>query len=75
MSEPSAADRAKGYIRPVRFKYLHSKCGWETRIGSVIAEEWARKPDRAPIVFCVHCRVYAPVDQFTWGGTNEKVGS
>ncbi len=75
MEELTAAERAKGYVRPVRFKYVHGTCGRDTRLGSAIAEMMARQPTYYTTIMCVHCQKYFPAEQFTWYGTKCKVGS
>ena len=71
-------ERAKGFIRPVRRKYIHEKCGVVTGMPLAIAETYARDPHYYGQTFCCGCGGYFPVGQsgeFLWDGTNEKVGS
>ncbi len=73
----SDEDRAKGFVRPVRYTYVHSKCGVETRMGSKIAETYAAVPVFYNSTFCVGCHDYFPVGvsgEFTWDD-GSKVGS
>lgn len=72
----TAEERAKGFVRPVRKTYIHSKCGTATTMGQIIAETYARDPGFYNGTFCCFCRSHFPVGengQFTWedGG---KVG-
>lgn len=71
------AERAKGFIRPVRRTYVHQKCGVATTMGQAIAETYARKPDFYSGTFCVGCGSHFPIGeagQFVWDdGT--KVGT
>lgn len=71
----SEAERAKGFVRPVRDSYVHTKCGTLTRMGRSIAETYARNPKFYGSTFCVGCRLHLPVAEFTWDGTDEIVGS
>jgi hypothetical protein len=72
----SEAERAKGFIRPVRDSYVHTTCGTETRMGRSIAETYARDPTFYSGTFCVHCQSHFPLDQFTWSGDpDQQVGS
>lgn len=96
----SAAERAKGFVRPVRDKYLHigkkiegvdytvitpaiarqirenGGCATHTNMSREIAETFARCPSGFYSgSFCISCRAHFPLDQFTWLGTNETVGS
>lgn len=71
----SDEERAKGFARPVRHKYVHTKCGVVTRMGTRIAETYARDPTFYTGTFCVGCRDHFPLAEFRWDGTNEVVGS
>jgi hypothetical protein len=68
-------ERAKGFVRPVRERYIHKKCGIVTRMGITIAETYARHPSFYSSTYCVGCRGHFPVSEFTWKGTDEIVGS
>lgn len=50
-------------------------CGTETKMGSALAETYAREPSFYGATFCIHCNKHLPVDEFVWSGTNERVGS
>ena len=71
----SEEERAKGFVRPVRAVYTHLTCGTETRMGSAIAETYARDPKFYSGTFCAGCRKHFPLTEFVWKGTNEQVGS
>jgi hypothetical protein len=71
----SAAERAKGFVRPVRLTYVHSICGSETTVSQAIAETYARDPKFYSGTFCVSCGVHRPLDEFVWKDIDEKVGS
>lgn len=82
----SDAERAKGFVRPVRTKYIHTKCGVETVMAQSLAETYARQPDFYSGTFCVSCRGHFPVGEdgeFVWstpaqaplGQSVEKVGT
>lgn len=63
----SDEERAKGFVKPVRYAYVHSICGGETRINNqAIAETYARDPEFYSGTFCVHCRKHFPLADFTW---------
>lgn len=51
----SEAERAKGFVRPVRRTYTHVKCGVATTMGQSIAETYARDPHFYSGTFCVGC--------------------
>jgi len=70
-----ADERAKGFVRPVRRSYIHSKCGVVTTMGQALAETYARDPKFYGGTFCCGCRTHFPVAEFTWDGTTETVGS
>jgi hypothetical protein len=74
----SEAERAKGFVRPVRNAYRHETCGAITTMGQALAETYARDPTFYSGTFCVRCRAHFPVGpegEFTWADTNEKVGT
>jgi len=71
----SDEERSKGFIRPVRKTYVHTKCGTATTMKQELAETYARDPKFYGATYCVECQKHLPVDQFIWDGTNEKVGS
>lgn len=71
----SEAERAKGFVRPYREKYVHKTCGTETTMSASIAETYARDPTFYGGTYCVHCRMHRPVAEFVWDGTDELVGS
>ena len=87
-------ERAKGYVRPYRDKYIHvgeggfeidpnnpakhgrtnGACGALTRMGTAIAETYARDPKFYGSTFCVGCNRHLPVAEFKWED-GEVVGS
>ena len=71
----SAEERAKGFVRPVRRKYLHAACGTVTVMGQALAETYARDPGFYSGTFCSFCKKHFPLDQFVWDGTSERLGS
>jgi len=74
----SMAERAKGFVRPVRRSYVHKACGVVTTMGQSLAETYARDPAFYSGTFCCGCGTHFPVGEtgeFVWNGTDEKVGS
>lgn len=71
----SAEERAKGFVRPLRFAYTHKTCGSDTTMGRALAETYARDPKFYGGTFCCHCRKHFPLEEFVWLGTDEQVGS
>lgn len=73
----SEAERAKGFVRPVRREYRHAACGATTTMGDAIAETYARDPAFYGATFCAFCGKHFPVGaagEFVWeDGT--KVGT
>lgn len=73
----SDAERAKGFVRPFRTTYTHTRCGASTTMGGPIAETYARDPYFYGGTFCSSCRAHYPVGEngeFLWNdGT--KVGT
>lgn len=71
-------ERAKGFVRPVRHSYIHTKCGVVTRMADKLAETYARDPGFYTGTYCVACRGHFPVGadgEFLWADTSEKVGT
>lgn len=65
----SEAERAKGFVRPLRRTYVHLTCGGTTTMGLAIAETYAREPHFYGATYCVHCRGHFPVGErgeFRW---------
>lgn len=71
----SAEERAKGYVRPLRNKYIHTKCCAVTKINQAIAETYASVPSFYDQTYCCYCKKHYPVSEFLWDGTNQKLGS
>ena len=78
----SASERAKGFVRPFRDAYRHSKCGKITTMSRDIGETYARDPGFYSGTFCSTCRSHFPVGEngeFTWyemdGTEGPKVGT
>ena len=76
----SEEERARGYVRPVRYKYLHIKCGTVTSMGKALAETYARNPKFYSGTFCCHCGTHFNLGPpwnpaFLWDGDREPVGS
>lgn len=76
------AERAKGFVRPVRDSYRHLVCGTITTMGRALAETYARQPSYYGSTMCVKCRGHFPVGEageFTWyendGSEGPKVGT
>jgi hypothetical protein len=65
----SEEERAKGFIRPLRRTYYHTKCGGRTTMGQALAETYARDPLFYGATFCVQCGMHRPVGakgEFLW---------
>jgi hypothetical protein len=78
----SDAERARGFVRPVRDAYRHLKCGKITTMGRALAETYARDPKFYSGTFCTTCGAHFPVGpdgEFTWyehdGTEGPKVGT
>ena|SRR5690349_2949183 len=71
----SEEERAKGFVRPLRRSYQHDTCGAVTTMSVGIAETYARRPDFYGATYCTTCQRHAPVAEFRWDGTGERVGS
>ena len=75
----SEADRARGYVRPLRHSYKHKTCGCITTMGGALAETYAVEPHFYGSTYCVQCSMHRPVSEFLWveNGhvTDQEVGS
>lgn len=77
----SDAERARGFVRPVRQSYRHLACGSVTTMGLAIAETYARRPDFYGGTFCVACGEHFPLRRadgspaFVWEPDGSPVGS
>jgi hypothetical protein len=78
----SDAERARGFVRPLRDAYRHQKCGQITTMSRSIAETYARDPFFYSGTFCTTCGGHFPVGddgEFTWyendGSEGPKVGT
>jgi len=76
----SEEERAKGFVRPVRHKYRHLKCGTTTSMGTALCETYARDPKFYGGTFCCHCGKHfhlrtADGWQFEWEPDGDPVGS
>jgi hypothetical protein len=70
--------RQEGFVRPVRRKYRHDKCGSITSMPEAIAETYARNPAFYSGTFCVQCGAHYPVGangEFTWDPDGSRVGT
>jgi hypothetical protein len=74
----SDEELAKGFVKPVRNKYRHAKCGEITTMGSRLAETYARAPDFYSGTFCASCGTHftfgEPDGDFFWLD-GEQLGS
>ncbi len=62
----SVEEREKGFVRPLRHSYKHSKCGAVTKMGGALAETYARDPKFYGATYCVRCQGHFPVAEFHW---------
>lgn len=70
----SEEERAKGFVRPVRTSYVHTKCGTVTKMAREIAETYARDPHYYGGTFCANCQNHFPVGvdgEFVWAQPRE----
>jgi hypothetical protein len=72
----SEAERAQGFMRPLRRSYIHTDgCGALTTMGLALCESYARNPSFYGSTYCCGCRMHRPVDEFRWTEDGEVVGS
>ena len=70
----SDEERAKGFVKPVRTRYDHTKCGSRTFMNVKLAETYARDPYFYGGTFCATCRTHFPLKEFTWVNEDGSVG-
>ena len=73
----SDEERAKGFVRPYRDRYVHVRgkaCGAVTTMGGALSETYARDPKFYGATYCVGCQMHLAVDEFDWTD-GEVVGS
>lgn len=70
----SEAERAKGFVRPLRDSYRHLTCKTVTTTSYALAATFARQPDFYTGTYCSQCRMHRPVTEFFWLD-GEPVGS
>jgi hypothetical protein len=77
----SDAERARGFVRPLRRSYVHARagsaipCGAVTTMGMALCETYARDPKFYGGTYCARCHAHFPVDQFDWAEDGLPVGS
>jgi hypothetical protein len=73
----SDAERARGFVQPVRRTYVHQKCGVATTMGLALAETYARDPKFYSGTYCCGCGTHftfgQPDGDFVWDD-GSKVG-
>lgn len=62
----SPEERAKGFIKSVRYSYIHRNCHTRTTMGRGLAETYARDPNFYSGTFCCGCHAHFDLDQFDW---------
>ncbi len=60
----SEEERKKGFMRPVRYKYLHLRCGTVTTMDDALSETYARDPKFYGGTFCCHCGTHFRLQTF-----------
>lgn len=71
-------ERHKGYVRPVRRTYRHTKCKTTTSMSQSIAETYARDVSFYSGTYCVACKGHFPIGaegEFEWIDDGTKVGT
>jgi hypothetical protein len=76
----SEEERKKGFVRPVRHKYIHLKCGGVTSMGQALSETFAHSPRFYTGTYCAICMAHFDLFtddgwQFLWDHDGDPVGS
>jgi hypothetical protein len=77
-STPTAAEAAKGYVRPHRDAVVHVIAGKRCPVTILPADHadfHARQPGVIDKVRCSACRRDFPASEFVWHGTDERIGT
>ena len=59
-------ERKKGFVKPVRYSYIHTKCGSTTTMGRALSETYARDPWFYGGTFCCACSTHFDLEEFNW---------
>ena len=62
----SEKEKAKGFVRPYRERYIHTTCGTFTKMHKDIAESFAVDPRFYGATYCVKCQKHLPLHEFEW---------
>lgn len=65
----SQKERDKGFVRPLRFSYIHLTCKAVTHMGRALAETYASRPNFYGATWCAYCNMHRPVGEngeFVW---------
>jgi hypothetical protein len=54
------------FIAPYRDTYIHQTCETSTKVGTSIADTYAKNPTFYTRTFCVQCADHFPLDEFKW---------
>lgn len=75
----SEAQRAKGFVRPLRRAYKHvggeHPCRSVTTMGLALCETYARDPHFYGATYCCNCQRHLPVADFVWVEDGVAVGT
>ena len=71
----SDAERAEGFVRPLRASYWHLPCGAVTTMGNAIAATFARNPAFYTNTYCPRCSMHKPLSEFVWLDDGSRVGT
>jgi len=75
VAELSAYDLEQGFKRPMRTRVRHTFCGFVSMMRLTDAVSMALDPASKTDCYCLLCGRRLPVNQFTWHGDGEPVGS
>lgn len=72
---PDGGSVTGNFWTQARLDAVGKGCRALTRMGSALAETYARDPKFYGSTYCVTCQMHRPVAEFVWDGTDERVGS
>lgn len=72
----SEAEKAAGYVRPLRYTYMHEVCENLAFLSPEQAQLFARNPKFLGSLYCRKCERSCSVDEFVWcNGVKTRMGT
>lgn len=75
VEELKTEDKLQGFIRPLRYSYIHGLCGSRSNFGKAVASTYARDLKFYSIAHCSLCAAFFPLSDFKWSPDGTTLGS